>query len=131
MEAEFESGIALMADLDAHAEVQVESLALVTADLVFVNGKLNEQTVTDSVTLEEPTTTVMSVGTEPRPSWYPNGYFIWPTYGTFTSGYGWRYIFGSTSWHSGIDIAAALTARPVGRRRRGQTCSFCRLQRKF
>lgn len=84
-----------------------EGLALVTSDLIYVNGTLSEQTVVASETLVEPTTKVVSVGTMERPSWYPNGYYIWPTNGTITSYFGYRTIFGSTSFHSGLDIASS------------------------
>ena len=84
-----------------------EGLAEVTADVTYVNGNERERTVTNTVTLTEPTTKVIAVGTKERPSWLPNGYFIWPVYGNITSYFGYRYIFGSYSYHSGIDIAAA------------------------
>ncbi|WP_294552975.1 M23 family metallopeptidase [uncultured Pseudoflavonifractor sp.] len=83
-----------------------EGLAEVTADVTYVNGNERERTVTNTVTLTEPTTKVIAVGTKERPSWLPNGYFIWPVYGNITSSFGYRYIFGSYSYHSGIDIAA-------------------------
>ena len=83
-----------------------EGLAEVTADVTYVNGNERERTVTNTVTLTEPTTKVIAVGTKERPSWLPNGYFIWPVYGNITSYFGYRYIFGSYSYHSGIDIAA-------------------------
>lgn len=79
--------------------------ALVTADVTYVNGYETERTVVESTTLTEPTTTVIAVGTAERPKTASNGYYIWPTSGTVTSKYGYRYIFGSYSFHSGIDIA--------------------------
>ena len=79
--------------------------ALVTADVTYVNGYETERTVVESTTLTEPTTTVIAVGTAERPKTASNGYYIWPTSGTVTSKYGYRYIFGSWSFHSGIDIA--------------------------
>ena len=36
----------------------------------------------------------------------PKFTFQWPVQGTLSSGYGYRYIFGSTSFHRGIDISA-------------------------
>lgn len=53
----------------------------------------------------EPVTEVQARGTLERPSWAPTGSFRWPTSGTRTSGYGYRNIFGGTSFHGGIDIA--------------------------
>lgn len=82
-----------------------EGMAQVTADVTYVNGVEKGRDVLESVTLTEPVTKVVAVGTKERPSWLPNGYFIWPAYGTITSSFGYRYIFGSYSYHSGIDIA--------------------------
>ena len=45
------------------------------------------------------------MGTKERPTWYPTGNYIWPVYGSITSRFGYRYIFGSYSYHSGLDIA--------------------------
>lgn len=85
----------------------IEGEAFVTAEVVYLNGYESEHNVLESVTLSEPTTKVIAVGTVARPTWYPNGYFIWPTYGTISSYFGYRTIYGSTSYHSGLDIAAS------------------------
>ena len=79
---------------------------LCTAQVTYVNGVEQEREVVTSATLKEATTTYMYTGTTPRPKTASNGYYIWPVSGTITSGYGYRYIFGAYSWHSGIDIAA-------------------------
>ena len=71
-----------------------------------MNGKQQELTVLSSETLTEPTTKYVAVGTKVRPSWYPTGSFIWPVSGRINSYFGYRSIFGSTSYHSGIDIDA-------------------------
>ena len=84
-----------------------EGLAEVTADVTYVNGNERERTVTNTVTLTEPTTKVIAVGTKERPSWLPNGYFIWPVYGNITSYFGYRSVFGSYSYHDALDIAAS------------------------
>lgn len=84
----------------------VEGVAQITADITYVNGNERERAVTDTVTLSEPTTKVVAVGTKARPKTLPNGYFIWPLNGHITSYFGYRYIFGSYSYHSGLDIAA-------------------------
>lgn len=89
----------------------VEGDSLVTADVIYVNGKEEERDVVSSTILREPTTKVVAVGTMERPSWLPNGYFIWPVYGTITSSFGYRNIFGSTSYHGGLDIAAPYGTR--------------------
>ena len=84
-----------------------EGLAEITADVTYVNGNERERNITNNVTITEPTAKVIAVGTKERPSWLPTGSFIWPVYGNITSYFGYRYIFGSYSYHSGIDIAAA------------------------
>lgn len=84
--------------------------AQVTANLTLVNGHERERTVTDTVTLAEPTVKVVAVGTKVRPSWLPTGRFIWPTSGSISSYFGYRYIFGSYSYHSGIDISGSYGA---------------------
>ncbi len=86
-------------------EAGVPGEALVTADITYVNGREQERDILSSQVLREPTTRVIAVGTKVRPSWYPNGYFIWPVYGHITSYFGYRSIFGSYSYHGGIDIA--------------------------
>ena len=79
--------------------------ALVTADVTYLNGVEKDRVVISSTTLREATEKVIAVGTKERPTWYPTGSYIWPVYGTITSRFGYRYIFGSTSYHSGLDIA--------------------------
>lgn len=90
-------------------EQGTDGLALVNANVTYVNGLEQSREVITSKTLQEATTTYMYTGTTPRPKTASNGYFIWPVVvrGTVTSPYGYRYIFGSYSWHSGVDIAAA------------------------
>ena len=83
----------------------VDGQAQVTANVTYVNGMEKGRDVIETTVLAEPTTKVVAVGTMERPSWLPNGYFIWPAYGSITSSFGYRYIFGSYSYHSGIDIA--------------------------
>ncbi|HWS42179.1 MAG TPA: M23 family metallopeptidase [Pseudoflavonifractor sp.] len=83
----------------------VEGQAQITADVTYVNGSEKGRDVMDTLVLAEPTTKVVAVGTKERPTWLPTGHFIWPTYGSISSRFGYRYIFGSYSYHSGIDIA--------------------------
>lgn len=54
---------------------------------------------------QEPVTEIQARGTKERPSWAPTGSFRWPVSGTITSRYGYRNIFGGTSFHGGLDIA--------------------------
>lgn len=90
-------------------EQGTDGRALVNANVTYINGVEQEREVVTSETLEEATTTYMYTGTTPRPKTASNGYYIWPVVvrGTVTSPYGYRYIFGSYSWHSGVDIAAS------------------------
>lgn len=81
--------------------------ASIQADITYVNGKEEERVVNSTTVLSEPTTKVVAIGTKVRPSWYPNGYFLWPVSGNITSYFGYRTIFGSYSYHSGLDIATS------------------------
>ena len=84
-----------------------EGEARVQADVVYVNGHERERTVTDSLTLREPTTTVKAVGTKEKPKTASKGYYIWPTSShRINSYFGGRTIFGSYGFHSGLDIYA-------------------------
>ncbi|MBO5340484.1 MAG: M23 family metallopeptidase [Oscillospiraceae bacterium] len=85
----------------------VEGEAKVTADISYVNGVEKGRNVLESTTLREPTTTLKAVGTKPKPKTASNGYYIWPCSGKITSYFGYRNIFGSRSYHSGIDIAGS------------------------
>ena len=85
----------------------VEGEALISAEVTYVNGYEEERNITSTTVLSEPTTTVVRVGTKVRPRTMATGTFIWPLSGKITSNYGYRYIFGSYSYHSGLDIAAS------------------------
>ena len=85
----------------------VEGEEQVEADVTFVNGYERERTVTSTTTLKEPTTTVKAVGTKEKPKTASKGTYIWPVSGRITSYFGGRYIFGSYSYHSGLDIAVS------------------------
>ncbi|MBE6972534.1 MAG: LysM peptidoglycan-binding domain-containing protein [Ruminococcaceae bacterium] len=88
----------------------VEGEALVTANITRVNGVEKGREVLSSETMREPTTTIKAVGTKPRPKTASNGYYKWPCRGKITSYFGYRRIFGSQSYHSGIDIAGSYGA---------------------
>ena len=85
----------------------VPGTASVEASVTYVNGKEIGRDILSTETITEPTVRVVAVGTKERPSWYPNGYFIWPVQGRINSSFGWRSIFGSYSYHGGIDIKAS------------------------
>ena len=82
-----------------------DGLALVNADVTYINNVEQGREVLESTTLEEATTTYTYTGTTPRPKTASNGYFIWPVRGTITSNFGARDLWGSYDYHLGIDIA--------------------------
>jgi len=88
----------------------VEGEALVTADVVYVNGYERERTVVESETLREPTVTTKAVGTKERPKTASYGSYHWPIKGRITSYFGGRKIYGKYDYHSGLDIAASYGA---------------------
>ena len=84
-----------------------EGEARVQADVVYVNGYERERTITDSLTLREPTTTVKAVGTKEKPKTASKGTYIWPTSShRINSYFGGRKLGGSYGFHSGLDIHA-------------------------
>ena len=84
--------------------------AQVEADVTYVNGYERDREILSTTTLREPTTTVKAVGTKEKPKTASTGSFSWPIRGKINSYFGGRYIFGSYSYHSGIDIAASYGA---------------------
>ena len=81
-----------------------DGLALVNAQVTYLNNKEVDREVLESTTLKEPTTTYVYTGTTPRPKTASKGYFIWPVNGSISSSYGYRHIFGGYSFHGGLDI---------------------------
>ena len=77
-----------------------------TSALVTYQGatELKREIVNQTI-LTEPVTQIEARGTLERPSWAPTGSFRWPAHGRLSSPYGYRTIFGSRSFHGGIDIA--------------------------
>ena len=80
---------------------------IVTADVAYLNGVEQERTVLETQVTREATNKVIAVGTKVKPTWYPTGTYIWPVYGTVTSNFGYRSVFGSYSYHRGLDIATS------------------------
>ncbi len=76
-----------------------------TALVTYVNSEEVAREITSQTVISESKTAVVRRGTAKRPSWAPTGTFAWPASGSRTSNYGYRNIFGGTSFHSGIDIA--------------------------
>lgn len=88
----------------------VEGEAQVEANVTYVNGYERDREILSTTTVREPTTTVKAVGTKEKPKTASSGSFSWPIRGKINSYFGGRYIFGSYSFHSGIDIQAAYGA---------------------
>ena len=66
-----------------------------------------ERTLTEEKTVTAPVSKVVLVGT--KKSTASTGSYAWPTKSVYiTSKYGWRTIFGSRSYHYGIDLRAAV-----------------------
>ncbi len=84
-----------------------EGEAEIEADVTLINGYEKERTVTSTTTLREPTTTVKAIGTKEKPKTASKGTYQWPVSGRISSYFGGRYIFGSYSYHSGLDIACS------------------------
>ena len=76
-----------------------------TALVTYVNSEEVSREITEETVTSEPQSAVYKRGTKERPSWAPTGSFRWPTNGSITSRYGSRYIFGSSDFHTGLDIA--------------------------
>lgn len=77
----------------------------VVAKVTYQGVEEIERIIESETVLVEPVTEVQARGTLERPSWAPTGTFRWPTSGSLTSDYGYRYIFGGSDFHGGIDIA--------------------------
>ena len=77
----------------------------VTARVTYEGLNEIDRVIEEEVVLTEPVTEVQARGTKERPTWAPTGSFRWPTSGTITSRYGYRSIFGGSSFHGGVDIA--------------------------
>lgn len=80
-----------------------DGLALVTSDVVYLNGVEQSRTEVSSEVIKEATTTYMYTGTTPKPTTASNGYYTWPVRGTITSYFGYRWI-GYRDNHLGLDI---------------------------
>ena len=88
----------------------VEGESKVHAMVTYTNGYEDSREILSTETVREPTTTIKAIGTKERPKTASYGTYSWPIYGRITSYFGGRYIFGSYSYHSGIDISASYGA---------------------
>ena len=88
----------------------VEGWATYNADVTSLNGVEQTRVINSTEVHVQPTTQVVAVGTKPRPKTMATGQFQWPLYGRINSSYGSRYIFGSYSFHTGLDIAGSYGA---------------------
>ena len=60
----------------------------------------------NAVTVVEATPLIVGTGTQPKPELPEGCLFLWPVRGAISSDYGYRFIFGETNFHRGIDIPA-------------------------
>ena len=88
----------------------VEGESQVNATVTYVNGQETDRVVNSTTTVREATTTIKAVGTKEKPTTASTGSFRWPITGRITSYFGGRYIFGSYSYHSGLDISCSYGA---------------------
>ena len=79
-----------------------EGMALVSARITYLNGIEEARDIQTTRELSAPKTKVVAKGTKERPKTMAKGNFIW---GTITSRYGWRTLFGVSNFHGGLDIA--------------------------
>lgn len=77
----------------------------VHSNMTYVNGATQYEEILSQAVLTQPTETVVAVGTKERPAYYSTGSLQWPCRGNITSPFGYRSIFGGSSFHSGMDIA--------------------------
>ncbi|WP_312047429.1 M23 family metallopeptidase [Anaerotignum sp.] len=78
----------------------------VQASVTLINGLEQEREIIKTNVVTTPTVTIIAKGTTPRPKTASFGTYIWPVRGTVSSAVGNRFLFGSSDYHSGLDIAA-------------------------
>lgn len=88
----------------------VEGESQINATVTYVNGQETNRVINSTTTVREATTTIKAVGTKEKPTTASTGSFRWPITGRITSYFGGRYIFGSYSYHSGLDISCSYGA---------------------
>ncbi|MGI5973157.1 MAG: peptidoglycan DD-metalloendopeptidase family protein [Oscillospiraceae bacterium] len=88
----------------------VDGLATYSANVTYLNGVEQSRVINSTSVLTQPVPQVVAVGTKERPRTMATGNLKWPIYGRITSGYGYRSIFGSYSFHTGLDITGSYGA---------------------
>ncbi|MDR0861290.1 MAG: peptidoglycan DD-metalloendopeptidase family protein [Oscillospiraceae bacterium] len=81
--------------------------ALVTEQVVFVNGKEESRTDLSTMTVVEPIALQIVRGTKEHPKTASTGEYGWPADGVLTSDFGYRNVEIGSSNHQGIDIGGA------------------------
>lgn len=81
-------------------EDQVLARVVKRCGVTIASTDLNTVTLTESVPV------IVGTGTQPIPELPDGCLFLWPVRGTISSDYGYRFIFGETNFHQGIDIPA-------------------------
>jgi len=84
----------------------VPGRAFIIADVVYVNGVEDQRNVLEYQVLSEPQNQVTIVGTKKLPPTAPKGYFIKPSNGIYSSGYGYRKNLGD--FHTGTDFRGSV-----------------------
>ncbi len=81
----------------------------VTAKVSYINGEEVSREVIAYKNISEPVDKIVLEGTKKKPPTAPTGTFILPLENTsLNCAYGWRNIFGSNSFHYGLDLRADL-----------------------
>ncbi|MGM9578472.1 MAG: peptidoglycan DD-metalloendopeptidase family protein [Evtepia sp.] len=83
-------------------EASVLSRVVTRCGVPIASTDLRSVTVTEAVPL------IVGTGTQPKPQLPDGCLFLWPVQGTISSDYGYRFIFGETNFHRGIDIPAPM-----------------------
>ena len=85
--------------------------------VTYSENKIIAKEVIEETVITQPTSQIVRSGTMEVPEnlkgRLPTGSFIYPYQGTISSYFGWRNIFGSTSFHCGIDIAGPANSTIV------------------
>ncbi len=81
-------------------------IATYTAKITYVDGVETERNVISTDVISEPTPSIVKQGTAVPPKDASTGTYIYPVYGSISSYFGNRILFGQPDYHTGIDIPA-------------------------